>query len=120
MSADLAMQADALEITLQHCELVGGNDRADIAVRSHQDPVAGPDAVTLTKMSIAVDEVSPRTARGRVLTDALDAARVRMMRPILTSWSDEEFADLVRLTRRFVDDLLALPEGAGEARQERK
>lgn len=60
------------------------------------------------------------TPKGRTLTDALDAARVRMMRPILDSWTDEEFADLVRLMRRFVDDLLALPEGAGEAKQDRK
>lgn len=50
------------------------------------------------------------TAQGRVLTDALDAARLRLAAPILEKWSDEDFADLARLMRRFVDDLMALPE----------
>jgi DNA-binding MarR family transcriptional regulator len=54
------------------------------------------------------------TAVGRTLTDALDAARLRIAAPILAKWSDEDFSDLVRLMRRFVDDLTGLPEQADE------
>jgi DNA-binding MarR family transcriptional regulator len=50
------------------------------------------------------------TPEGRTLTDALDAARVRIASPILARWTDEDFGDLVRLMRRFIDDLMELPE----------
>jgi DNA-binding MarR family transcriptional regulator len=50
------------------------------------------------------------TPEGRTLTDALDAARVRIAAPILARWTDEDFGDLVALMRRFVDDLMKLPE----------
>jgi len=50
------------------------------------------------------------TRKGRALTDALDAARVRLAAPILAKWSDKDFGDLVWLMRRFVDDLMELPE----------
>ena len=48
------------------------------------------------------------TPKGRTVTDALDAARWRLAAPILAKWSEEDFGDLVRLFRRFVDDLLEL------------
>ncbi|WP_436608688.1 MarR family winged helix-turn-helix transcriptional regulator [Sorangium sp. So ce1024] len=47
------------------------------------------------------------TDKGREVTDALDAARQRRAAPILASWSEEDFNNLVRLMRRFVDDLIA-------------
>lgn len=50
------------------------------------------------------------TPKGRTLTHALDAARARIAAPILAKWSEEDFGDLVRLMRRFVDDLITLPE----------
>ncbi len=50
------------------------------------------------------------TPRGRVFTDALGAARTRLLAPILAKWTDEDFGDLARLLRRFADDLLASPE----------
>jgi DNA-binding MarR family transcriptional regulator len=52
------------------------------------------------------------TPQGRTLTDALDAARLRIAAPILAKWTDADFSDLVRLMRRFVDDLMELPERA--------
>ncbi|XYH93314.1 hypothetical protein ACMHYB_36390 [Sorangium sp. So ce1128] len=45
------------------------------------------------------------------MTDALDAARQRLAAPILAKWSEEDFSDLVRLMRRFVDDLMAPSSG---------
>lgn len=50
------------------------------------------------------------TDQGRVLTKALDAARLRLAAPILATWSEQDFRDLVRLMRRFVDDVMALTD----------
>jgi DNA-binding MarR family transcriptional regulator len=50
------------------------------------------------------------TRKGRALTHALDAARMRIAAPILARWTEKDFNDLVRLMRRFVDDLIELPE----------
>jgi len=54
------------------------------------------------------------TPEGRTLTDALNAARVRIAAPILAKWTDKDFGDLVRLMRRFVDDLMELPQRAAD------
>ncbi|WP_438010707.1 MarR family winged helix-turn-helix transcriptional regulator [Sorangium sp. So ce321] len=51
------------------------------------------------------------TDKGRQMTDALDAARQRIAAPILAKWSEEDLGDLVRLMRRFVDDLMASSGG---------
>jgi len=50
------------------------------------------------------------TDEGRVLTKALDAARLRLAAPIFATWSEQDFRDLVRLMRRFVDDVMALTD----------
>jgi len=50
------------------------------------------------------------TREGRALIHALEAARLRLAAPILAKWSDKDFGDLLRLMRRFVDDLMELPE----------
>ncbi|HUA35232.1 MAG TPA: MarR family transcriptional regulator [Candidatus Binataceae bacterium] len=47
------------------------------------------------------------TAKGRVMTDALDAARERLGARLLASWSKKDLKHLTRLMRRFADDLLA-------------
>ncbi|XXX97384.1 MarR family transcriptional regulator [Sorangium sp. So ce204] len=52
------------------------------------------------------------TDEGRQMTDALDAARQRLAAPILARWSEEDLSDLVRLMRRFADDLMAQSSGA--------
>lgn len=48
------------------------------------------------------------TKKGRRMTDALAAARQRLAAPIIARWSEKDFDNLVRLLRRFVDDLSAL------------
>jgi DNA-binding MarR family transcriptional regulator len=60
------------------------------------------------------------TPEGRTLTAALDAARLRIVAPILEKWTDEDFSDLVQLMRRFVDDLMGLPEAADDQKQDPK
>ena len=51
------------------------------------------------------------TKKGRQMTDALAAARQRLAAPVLARWSDRDFSNLVRLLRRFVDDLAAFEDG---------
>lgn len=53
------------------------------------------------------------TKKGRQMTDALAAARLRLAAPVLARWSEKDFNSLVRLMRRFVDDLLSLERDAG-------
>jgi len=52
------------------------------------------------------------TRRGRRLANALAAARLRIAAPVLARWNEREFDKLVRLMRRFVDDLMGLDETA--------
>lgn len=47
------------------------------------------------------------TAKGRAMTNALDAARERVASLLLADWSRKDLQDLARLMRRFADDLLA-------------
>jgi DNA-binding MarR family transcriptional regulator len=51
---------------------------------------------------------------GRDVAAALHNARKRMAQPILNKWSEKDFRTLVRLMRRFVDDLMSLPGNAGK------
>lgn len=55
------------------------------------------------------------TEAGRRVTDAVDAARNRLNAPVFAHWSDRDLLELERLTRRYVDDLLALPTAEKEA-----
>jgi DNA-binding MarR family transcriptional regulator len=45
------------------------------------------------------------TAKGRAMTAALDAARERLVGPLLAKWSRKDRSELNRLLRRLVDDL---------------
>jgi DNA-binding MarR family transcriptional regulator len=47
------------------------------------------------------------TAKGRTMAAALDEARERLAAEVLKNWSKKELQDLVRLMRRFADDLIA-------------
>jgi len=49
------------------------------------------------------------TPGGREMAEAVDSARARQAAPILARWSEQDLADLVRLMRRFADDLMTLP-----------
>ena len=53
------------------------------------------------------------TKKGRQMTDALTAARQRLAAPVLAKWSEKDFETLVRLLRRFVDDISAPEDDAG-------
>ena len=45
------------------------------------------------------------TAEGKAMTDALDAARDRLGRTFFSKWSKRDFEELVRLVRKFADQI---------------
>ena len=45
------------------------------------------------------------TAKGKAMTDAVDAARERVGRTIFADWDAHDVAELVRLMRKFSEDL---------------
>jgi DNA-binding MarR family transcriptional regulator len=49
------------------------------------------------------------TAKGRGIISALDAARERLASTLFAGWSDKDKKHLLRLMRRFTDDLMNLP-----------
>ncbi len=54
------------------------------------------------------------TKAGRRMTDALAAARQKLAAPVLANWSEKDLESLVRLLRRFVDDVTALGRDGGQ------
>jgi DNA-binding MarR family transcriptional regulator len=50
------------------------------------------------------------TAKGKVMTDAVDAARDRLGRAVFKSWEPHDIAELVRLMRKFADALGKEPD----------
>ena len=46
------------------------------------------------------------TAKGRVMTRALDRAREKLLITVLADWDRKEVAELARLLRKFADDAL--------------
>lgn len=97
---------------------IGVVDLADRAGRDHT--TVSRQVAKLVSLGLIERRPSPAdrriheaviTDKGRLITDALDAARQRMAAPILANWSEEDFSDLVRLMRRFVDDLMASSGG---------
>ncbi|MFZ0268339.1 MarR family winged helix-turn-helix transcriptional regulator [Caulobacter sp.] len=53
------------------------------------------------------------TPKGKIATDALDAARGRMALELFEGWSQADFDDLVRLMRKFADGMGTVTEGNG-------
>ncbi len=55
------------------------------------------------------------TPAGKTATDAVDAARERMAHTLFKDWSVAEFAELVRLLRKFADGMEAMDSVASGA-----
>lgn len=49
------------------------------------------------------------TPKGKVMTDAVDAARLRLARAIFADWEEKDVEDLVRLTQKFAQAIEAPP-----------
>jgi DNA-binding MarR family transcriptional regulator len=70
----------------------------------------------LAELGLVTRQPNPRDRRvvdavvtdeGERVTAALDAARQRLNAPVFAQWSDRDLFDLVRLTRRYVDELIS-------------
>ncbi|MGO7209181.1 MarR family winged helix-turn-helix transcriptional regulator, partial [Rhizobium ruizarguesonis] len=60
--------------------------------------------------------ISPK---GKAMTDRIDVARERMGRAIFESWEEHDFNELVRLMRKFAEDISGdIGNGAGETEGE--
>ena len=57
------------------------------------------------------------TAKGKAMTDRIDAAREKLVGAIFAQWSDGDIQDLVRLTRKFADAFKADLAGSSAIRQ---
>lgn len=55
------------------------------------------------------------TAKGRAMTAALDAARRRLVGPLLARWSKKDRSDLIRLLRHLVADLTSGQTAIGKS-----
>ena len=51
------------------------------------------------------------TPKGKEMTDAVDGARERMALAIFEDWSTQDFDELVRLMRKFANDMMQEPDG---------
>ena len=60
------------------------------------------------------------TAKGKVMTSAIDAARERMAAVLFAKWSKRDLQDLARLMRRFADDLQSFPMLASQRVSEQR
>jgi DNA-binding MarR family transcriptional regulator len=99
---------------------VGVGDLADCVGRDHT--TVSRQVAKLLSTGLIERRPSPADARvneavltkkGRAMSDALAAARLRIAAPVLAKWSGKDFASLTRLLRRFVDDLAALEDEEG-------
>ncbi|WP_454718133.1 MarR family winged helix-turn-helix transcriptional regulator [Caulobacter segnis] len=94
---------------------IGVVELADLAGRDHSvvsRQVAKLESLGLVERRPGAADRRVReavvTEKGAELVDRLDAARQRLVGPMMASWSDQELKDLARLLRKFVD-------GANEA-----
>jgi len=98
-------------------ELASGVGR-DYTTVSRQ--VAKPESLGLVERQAGDEDRRVRqsvvTAKGRAMTDAVDAARERIARAIFATWEQRDVEELVRLMRKFADavngDATGGPESA--------
>jgi len=98
-----------LLVVIERVGPIGIVDLADRVGRDHttvRRQVAKLESLGLVERQAGADRRVRNavvTAKGKTMTDALDAARDRLGRAIFQSWEVEEMDDLVRLMRKFAD-----------------
>ncbi len=93
---------------------IGVGDLADLVGRDYTTvsrQAAKLESLGLVKRRASKDDQRVReaaiTAKGRAMTDALDAARERLASTLLAGWRKKDLRELTRLMGRFVQDLIA-------------
>lgn len=92
----------------------------DLAARSGRDhTTVSRQVAKLVDLSLIVSKPGEKdrrvnhltiSAAGKEIIERLHEGRARRVAPILERWSEKDFGDLVRLMRRFVDDLVAMTD----------
>lgn len=104
-------------------ERLGPIGVVDLAERIGRDyTTVSRQVARLEELGLVVRRPNPTDARvreaaitpkGKVMTDALDAARDRLGRAIFRSWDPDDVAELVRLMRKFADAVSNEPKAKG-------
>ncbi|HVY21246.1 MAG TPA: MarR family winged helix-turn-helix transcriptional regulator [Bauldia sp.] len=100
-------------------ERVGAIGVVDLAERAGRDyTTVSRQVATLAKLGLVerrgrADDARVReariTAKGKAMTDLVDAAREKMGRAIFATWKRRDIDELVRLMRKFADDINEAP-----------
>lgn len=101
-----------LLVLIERIGPIGVVDLADRIGRDHTTvsrQVARLEALGLVERRSSAGDKRVReaiiTPQGKAATDALDAAREEMASALFGDWAKEDFDDLVRLMRKFVDTM---------------
>ena len=95
---------------------VGIMELAGLVGRDHS--TVSRQVATLTQMGLVTRHAGTSdkrerkvaaTPEGLAIAHALDAARERLLQPIVAQWDEQDWKTFVSLLRRFADDALALP-----------
>jgi DNA-binding MarR family transcriptional regulator len=95
---------------------VGIMELADLVGRDHT--TVSRQVATLTQLGLVTRHTGTRdrrerkvvvTQEGQAIVQALDAARERLIQPVVARWGEQDWRTFVSLFRRFVDDALAFP-----------
>jgi DNA-binding MarR family transcriptional regulator len=99
---------------IQHHGPIGVVELAELSGRDYT--TVSRQVARLETLGLIVRNASPAdkrvraaviTAKGRTMATALEKARERLAAEVFANWSKKDLQDLVRLMRRFADDLLA-------------
>jgi DNA-binding MarR family transcriptional regulator len=97
-------------------DAVGIMELADLVGRDHT--TVSRQVATLGRLGLVTRHVGTSDGRerkvvvtqeGLVIVSALDAARERLIQPILLQWDEQDWKMFVSFLRRFADDALTLP-----------
>jgi DNA-binding MarR family transcriptional regulator len=109
-----------LLVRIERLGPIGIVDLADRAGRDHT--TVSRQVAKLESLKLVTRRARPADGRvrealiaekGKAMVKSIDVARDRLFAPILAKWSQRDFDELVRLMRRFADDLLEGPAGRG-------
>jgi DNA-binding MarR family transcriptional regulator len=95
---------------------VGIMELADLVGRDHS--TVSRQVATLTQLGLVTRHAGTRdrrerkvaaTQEGLAIAHALDAARERLIQPVVARWDEQDWQTFVSLLRRFADDALTHP-----------
>ncbi len=110
-----------LLVVIGRRDAVGIMELADLIGRDHT--TVSRQVATLGRLGLVARHAGTNDGRerkvvatqeGLAIVSALDAARERLVQPILVQWEEQDWKIFVSLLRRFADDALALTANRGD------